>query len=82
MTLYEYNDLDELEQTEALWEYGVHIGERDDAKFRYVLYALDSFYIELKYNRELNCINGSRSFSSVSQLEPYFPNIDISDIRL
>ena len=81
MTLYQYNSLDELEQSEVLWEHGVHIGERDDNTFRYVLYSLDSFYIELKYNRELNVINGSRSFSSTSQLEPYFPNIDITDIK-
>lgn len=80
MTLYEYNGLDELEQSQALWEHGTHISERDDEKFRYVLYSLFSFYVELKYNRELNVINGSRSFRNTDQLEAYFPNIDISSL--
>jgi hypothetical protein len=82
MTQYEYNALDELEQTEALWEYAVHVGEYNNATFRYVLYSMFSFYVELKYNMKRNAINGSRSFSDLSQLEPYLPFIDISEIKL
>lgn len=29
MTLYQFNALDEMEQMEAVWNIGVHIGERD-----------------------------------------------------
>lgn len=82
MTLYEYNALDKPEQSESLWEFGVHIGERDENNIRYILYALDSFYVELKYNKKLNVINSSRSFSSTTQLEPYLHLIDISKITL
>jgi hypothetical protein len=43
MTLYEFNLLDEMEQAEALWEHGVHIGERKDSEHNILLYQIDSF---------------------------------------
>jgi hypothetical protein len=43
---------------------------------------LDSFYVEVEYNKKLNVLNSSRSFSSTTQLEPYLKLIDISKIKL
>lgn len=80
MTLYQFNALDEMEQMEAVWDFGVHIGERDEPVFRYILYGINSFFVELKYNREHNSLVGSRSFTTQKLLEPYLPNIDISEI--
>ena len=78
MTLYQYNDLDEAEQHEAIWEHGVHIGERIEGEYKIILYQIFSFYVELRYHIEHNVLKGARSFSSTEQLKPYTDKIDIN----
>ena len=80
MTLPQFYALNEGEQMENLWDNGVHITERQDKTFRYILYSLFSFFVELKYERNDNNLLGCRAFKNESQLEPYLPNIDISEI--
>lgn len=80
MTLYEFNKLNKQEQYEVLWEHGVHVSERDDETFTYITYQIFSFYIEVKYNRTDNVIQGNRSFCTDTQLKPYLTRIDISDL--
>lgn len=80
MTLYEFKQLDEMEQLEAVWE-SVQIAERFDKDYAIVLYQRDSFYIEVYYNRTENFIRNIRTFANVSQLEPYLYNIDISELK-
>lgn len=81
MTIYQFNSLDEGEQMEAIWKHGVHIGERDEPTFRYILYSVSSsFFIELKYHRENNVLVRSTAFKTETLLEHYLPNIDISEI--
>ena len=79
MTLYQFNALDEMEQAEAVWS-GVHIGERRDEEHNILLYQIDSFYVEVYFNRELNVIRKFRSFSSTDQLGPYLDSIDIKQL--
>ena len=81
MTLYQFLGSDEAEQMEAIWDNGVHIAERDDEVYRYILYSIGSFYVELKYHREYNVLHGSRAFTTEKLLEPYLPFINISEIR-
>ena len=78
MTLYQFNGLDEMEQHEAIWEHGVHIGERLEGEYKIILYQIFSFYVELRYHIEHNVLKGSRSFSSTEQLKPYLKNIEIN----
>lgn len=77
MTLYEFNRLEEKEQGETLWENGVHITEREDEAHKFILYQIDSFYIEVWYHKKDNEIKKLRTFSSTNQLEPCLPNINI-----
>jgi len=76
MTLYQFNQLDEMEQAEAVWS-GTHIADRQDKEHNILLYQIDGFYVEVYYHREYNVIRKLRSFSSVTQLEPYLNQIDI-----
>jgi len=80
MTLYEFKQLDEQEQIEAVWA-SVQIAERFDNDYAIVLYQRDSFYIEVYYNRTENFIRNIRTFANVSQLEPYLYNTDISELK-
>jgi hypothetical protein len=77
MTLYEFSLLDELEQVEALWEHGVHIGDRIEGEYRLILYQLFSFYLEAWYHMEHTKIEKYRTFSSTDQLQPYLCIIDL-----
>ena len=38
MTLYQFNDLDELERSEVLWDKGVIVGDKEDKDHKYILY--------------------------------------------
>ncbi|MEI9911745.1 MAG: hypothetical protein WDO71_20110 [Bacteroidota bacterium] len=78
MTLYQFNALDEMEQAEALWEKGVHIGERFDEEHNILLYQIDGFYLEAYYHREYNVLMRFRTFSSLEQLTPYLEKLNIN----
>jgi len=67
----------ENEQALTVWEHGAFIANREDAEHNYVLYQMDSFYIEVWYHKECNLIKLFRSFASTNQLEPYLVNIKI-----
>jgi hypothetical protein len=82
MSLYLFNVLSENEQAETLWEIGVYLTEREDRLFKYALYQIDNFYVEVWYHKEFNAIQRLRSFSSTIQLEPYLKRIDIVEISL
>lgn len=74
MALYEFNALDETEQHEQLWEYGVHIGEREADEYKIVLYQIHSFYVELFYYMEHNVLKKLKSFSDTELLDVYLIN--------
>ena len=80
MTLYEYKALDECEQHEAIWDNGVHIGERKEGEYLVILYQLFSFYVEVRYHMRDNVLKGLRSFSSTEQLKPYLDIIDLGNL--
>lgn len=81
ITLYEFNSLSYLEKGEALVEYGVHIAERKEIEFGYVLYQLNNFYVEVKYHNGRNEIVMLTAFLNSTKLEPYLKEIDISQIK-
>ena len=77
MTLYEFKALDETVQYDVLWEEGVFIADRADAGYTLILYQLDAFYVEVKYDADGNEILGLRSFLNVNRLEPYLKDIKL-----
>lgn len=74
MKLSDFLELDEMEQAETLWDKGVHIGERDDAVYRYILYQVDGFYVEACYHKEYNVLRQLHVFDDTEGLEPYLKN--------
>ena len=56
MNLYRWNNLDEAEQAEAVWE-GRLIATRLEGEFKVSLYRLDKrFFVEVYYNVRLNVL--------------------------
>lgn len=80
MTLYEYKLLKDHDQYQELWQSGEHISERDEDEYRYVLYQMFSFYVELKYDKVENEIVAKKVFSTTTQLEPYLNKINIPNM--
>lgn len=64
MTLKEFNELDELEQQEAIWE-GKLIADTEDGEHKILLYQIDSFYIEVYYHKEYNVIRKYKPLASL-----------------
>lgn len=52
MTLYQFLELDEMEQAEAVWD-ATMIANRDDGEHRILLYQIDTFYVEVYIGKEL-----------------------------
>jgi hypothetical protein len=76
MTLYEFNQLDEMEQQEAIWE-AVTNGTYKDGTFLYACYQIDAFYFETKRHIEFDVLHGLRSFAYPDLLAPYLNQMNI-----
>ena len=46
ITLYEFNSLPELEQVEALGEYGQPVAHRFEQQFKFMLYQINNFTLK------------------------------------
>jgi hypothetical protein len=79
MTFDQFNLVDESKQAEMLWEAGVHVAERYDAKHYIALYQIHGFYVEVFYHREHNVLMKLRSFLSTDHLHPYI-NFDLNSL--
>jgi hypothetical protein len=77
MTLYQFKALDETQQYEVLWDKGVFITHRAEAGCTLMLYQIDAFYVELKYDSDMNKLVCLRSFLSTNRLELYLKNIHL-----
>ena len=80
MTLYDYSELNEVEQQDVLWDHGVMVGDRSDGDHNIILYQMFSFYVELYYNSDYNLLKKLRSFSRMECLDVYLQQVDLSEI--
>lgn len=76
MTVYDFIDLDEVQQAKATWT-GAHISQREDQEHIILLYQLQNFYVEVFYNKRFTCIKKFRPFISTEHLEPYLSKMKI-----
>jgi hypothetical protein len=79
MTICDFLALNETEQTEVVWS-DIHIAERENCKYWILLYQVDSFYVELFFNKDLYEIEALRPFTCTDLLEPYLDKIDIGHL--
>jgi len=80
MTLYHFNALDENEKHQLVWDKGILLATREDGHYKYLLYQIDSFYVERIYDASSNEIKPCKSFVSTNLLEPYLLQINLSEI--
>ncbi|WP_128545763.1 hypothetical protein [Larkinella soli] len=73
MTLEDFLTLPHDHQQEQLWFRGSVLANRYEETHIYLLYALDMFYVELKYDTLGNRLLRVSAFTSTEPLTPYLP---------
>ncbi|MEO6668074.1 MAG: hypothetical protein ABIN36_01275 [Ferruginibacter sp.] len=79
MTLFEFNQLDELQQYVLLSQKSVQVAERKYGLYEYSLFQLFSFYIESRLHINEQDIRGIKTYNFIDIPEPYLMQIDISE---
>lgn len=80
MTHKEYKALRQDEQTSFLCKAGVSIAERKVGPYLIVLFQVDSFYVEVFYDKSSYQMIKLMSFYNTTLLEPYLSDINISGL--
>ena len=71
MKLYDFLKLDDENQYHAVWMHGVHIDNIIFEKIHYQLYAINDFYVEVRYEAITNKIIGKQPFKQGEHLDKY-----------
>jgi hypothetical protein len=74
LTLYDFNALNDTAKSEAVFQSGTFIDNREEEGLKIQLYRLNSFYVEVFYDGAENKIVRYHAFSSISQLGAYLKN--------
>ncbi|GAB3789057.1 hypothetical protein GCM10028818_56730 [Spirosoma horti] len=77
MTLYAFNLLSLEKQLASAFQNGTFLVTRRVGISYLCLYALETFYVEIRYSQDLNQITACRSFQSSIALEPYLEQINL-----
>lgn len=80
MTLYEFNRLSDEDQLCAVWEQSDFVVSRRLGPYLLNLYAIDAFWVEVRYHPRQNQITGCRAFRSTVALEPYLSGFSLADL--
>lgn len=81
MTLYQFLQLNELEQANAIWDEGEFLAHRKDNVNDYALYEIGDFFIEVTYSGFENKILTFKPFKTMRLLEPYWDVVSLDEIR-
>jgi hypothetical protein len=71
MNFYEFSQLDKDCQAQKVWRCGKHIDTRYSSIYAILLWQLETFYVEIYYDRIDNKIENVRSFLSIEPITPY-----------
>jgi len=77
MKLLEFQLLSQDEQIIILYQQGVYIGKKKQGDQTRLLFQLDSFYVEVIYNRYRRSIRNIHISDSISILDPYLEQIKL-----
>jgi hypothetical protein len=78
--IYEYTLMTTDQRAACLWEHGTFLDNRVEKGFKYILYSLNNFYVEVTYDSEENGILEYTPFKTTKKLEPYLDEINLPEI--
>lgn len=64
MTLTEFNRLDDLRKLNIVWKQGLVISISEDKIFQFVVYEINDFFVDVKYNKDLTYFPTVKTFTS------------------
>lgn len=79
MRLHEFRQLNKIDQHIILWEQAVLVAERENNTYKYILYQLAGFYIEVRLSK-IGFREVVRTFSRDRRLDPYLMTIDLREL--
>ena len=82
MLLHEFKYQEKQKKTSLLLDNGTYLATRLIAGYQLLLFAVDSFYVEVHYDIEHELLSYFRAFSGVDELEPYLGQIDLAPLSL
>ena len=77
MTIVEFNLLTFEQKCSLIERKGVYLAGRNEDNFGYNLYAVYSFYVELRFNFSDDYLEHLQVFTSPFYLEPYLQEIEL-----
>lgn len=77
MLLHEFKYQEKQKKQEMLFENGVFLASRFIKDYQLILFAVDSFYVELYFDLEHQEVGYIKAFSSTDELMPYLEKIEI-----
>jgi hypothetical protein len=82
MTVQEFRDLTESQQTEVLYGDAVYIDKRKSGDNSIVIYQIDGFYVEVCFYKYRQHIAWVRCSDSINILNPYLDKMDIVELMV
>jgi len=79
MTFLQFKSLSPYKQFEILAQKGVMIGDRISTAYKFILYQIDSFYVEVKSNLFDTKIEAIKCFFDTKDLDPYLGDINMPE---
>jgi hypothetical protein len=80
MTFNQFKSLSPYKQYELLVKKGVMVGDRVSTAYKFLLYQIDSFYVEVKSNLFESRIESIKCFFDTKELEPYLGEISLREL--
>lgn len=80
MTFQQFKSLSPYKQFEVLAKKGVMIGDRISTAYKFILYQIDSFYVEVKSNLFDTKIETIKCFFDTKDLDPYLGDISLPEL--
>jgi hypothetical protein len=80
MTFLQYKALSSHKQYEILRQKGVMIADRISTAYKFLLYQVDNFYVELKCNLFETKIEAIKCFFDTKDLDPYLGDISLPEV--
>ena len=80
MTFLQFKSLSEYKRFVILNQKGVIIANRISTAYKFILYQIDSFYVELKCNLFETKLEDMKCFFDTKYLEPYLGDIGLPDL--
>ena len=71
ITVSEFNNLQDIEQLNIIWQHGFMVGKRTDGECEISLFRLYLFYVKLYYSLKNNLFKKIKAMSTVENIKAY-----------